>query len=182
MSKKDARLVKSCDEFKGVLTWNFNPVDGKTPAPIEFNVGPVWEELNKLHPVAAQAMMHGYKQKISDAGAMSRDTETGKADPMARVAKMRRMADTLAGDTATGRAPQWELDRQGGGAGPGLLARAIAEAIGKDIDTVREWLKGKSTAERTALRMAGNIKPIYDRLEAESAKTVDAEDLLAGLE
>lgn len=175
MSKKDARLVKSCDEFKGVLTWTFNPIEGKEIDPLEFNVGPVWEELNKLHPIAARAMMHGYKQKISDASAMSRDGETGKADNLARVEKMRRMAETLANG-------QWELERTGGGAGPGLLAQAIAEAMGKDISVVREWIKGKSQAERTALQNAGNIKPIYDRLVAESAAKVDASNLLAGLE
>lgn len=171
MSKKDNRLVKSCDEFKGVLTWNFN--GGFEP--LEFHVGPVYDELVKLHPVAARAMMHGYKQKISDAGAMARDTETGLADNAARVEKMRRMAETLASG-------QWELERTGGGAGPGVLARAISEAMGKDIVVVREWLKKMSAADKAALRMDPRILPIVQRMEAESASGVDTEDLLAGLE
>lgn len=183
MSKKDSRLVKSCDEFKGVLTWNFNSYKGSdahgdpvtiNPEPLEFNVGPVYDELVKLHPIAARAMMHGYKQKISDAGAMARDTETGLADNAARVEKMRRMAETLANG-------QWELERTGGGAGPGVLARAVAEAMGKDLDVVREWLKGKSVAERTALRNDPKILPIVQRMEAEAASDIDTEDLLAGL-
>lgn len=175
MSKKDNRLVKSCDEFKGVLTWTFNKVEGKEIPPLEFDVGMIWTEINKLHPIAARAMMHGYKQKISDAGAMARDTETGKADNEARVEKMRRMAEALAnGD--------WELQRTGGGGGAGVLAKAVAEALGKDLAVVQEWLKGKSAAEKLALRNASNILPIVQRMEAEAAKSIDTDELLAGLE
>lgn len=175
MSKKDNRLVKSCDEFKGVLTWTFNPQEGEELEPLEFDMSPVWEDLHKLHPLAAKAMMHGFKQKISDAGAMARDTETGKADNTARVEKMRRMAEALAkGD--------WELQRTGGGAGPGVLAKACAEVLNKDLDVVRDWLKDKSAAEKLALRKHPKIAAVVARLESEAVQSIDADELLAGLE
>lgn len=172
MAKKDARLVKSVDEFKGVLTWNFN-VEGEEP--LEFNVAAQYEEFNKLYPIGARAMMHGFKQKISDAGAVAADTATGKVDQSARIAKMRRMAETLASG-------QWELTRTGGGGNTGgLLARAIAEAMGKDITTVREFLKGKTEAEKAGLRNHGPIAKVLARLEAEQATEVDPEALLGDL-
>lgn len=174
MSKKAARLVQSTSEFEGVLTWNFSPVGGVTPEPLEFSVKEQWTALNKLYPIGAKAMMHGFKQKISDAGAMSADTNTGKVDPAARIAKMRRVAEALAnGD--------WELQRTGGGATGGMLAQAIAEAFGKDLAVAREFLKGKSEAEKTALRAHKPIAEILARMEAEAASQIDAGAMLAGL-
>lgn len=170
MSKKsEARLVKSTDEMKGVLTWNFS--NGEE---LKLDFGPVWEQFTKLHPIGAKAMMHGLKQKVSDAGAMSADSATGKVDPAARISKMRRVAEALA-------AGQWELERTGGGATGGMLAKAIAEAFGKDLDVAREFLKGKSEDEKTALRNHKPIAAILARMEAEAASSIDAEAMLAGL-
>ena len=174
MSKKAARLVASTDELKGVLTWNFNAVDGVTPEPIVFDVAAQWDNLNRLYPIGAKAMMHGFKQKISDAGAMSADTTTGKVDPKARIEKMRRVAESLSnGD--------WELQRTGGGATGGLLAKALCEVMKKEMDVIREFLKGKTEAEKNALRQHGPIARVIARLESEAAADVDVAGLLAGL-
>lgn len=80
---------------------------------------------------------------------------------------------------------EWSTRREGSGlGGTSVLLRALMEQSGKDIETVKAFLKLRSPAEKTALRGSKTLKPIVERLEAEKlskAAKVDTDSLLAAL-
>lgn len=80
---------------------------------------------------------------------------------------------------------EWSIKREGGGmAGTSVLLRALMEFSGRTQEQVKEFLSGKSQAEKLALRNSPKVKPIVERLEAEKASRaakVDTDALLANL-
>lgn len=80
---------------------------------------------------------------------------------------------------------EWSLKREGNGmAGTSILVRALAEAKGLPVATVKEFLAKKTQAEKIALRNNPSIKPIVEKLEAEKASKgskVDTDSMLAEL-
>jgi len=83
-------------------------------------------------------------------------------------------------------AGEWGKTREANGlAGTSVLARALVEQTGQPIEKVKEFLKGKTQAEKVALRNNPKVKPIVERLEAEKASKgaskVDTDALLGEL-
>lgn len=128
--------------------------------------------------ICNMAMMHGLKQKIGDAGAISRNPDTGRSattddkfDAMAEV-----LIRLLAGS--------WNKTREGGdgtGAG-GLLFKALCRVKSdKTPAEVKAYLDGRSKEEQAALRKVPVIAAAIDAIRAESAKAagIDGEALLA---
>jgi hypothetical protein len=80
---------------------------------------------------------------------------------------------------------EWSTKREGGGmTGTSVLMRALIEFSGRTPEQVKEFLAGKSQAEKLALRNSAKIKPIVERLEAAKAAkgaNVDTDSLLAAL-
>jgi len=80
---------------------------------------------------------------------------------------------------------EWSVKREGGGfGGTSVLLRALVEFSGRTAEQVKEFLAGKTQAEKMALRNSAKLKPIVDRLEAEKAAKgakVDTDSLLATL-
>ena len=80
---------------------------------------------------------------------------------------------------------EWSTKREGGGmGGTSVLLRALVELSGKSIESLKEFLKGKTQAEKLALRNSPRVKPIVERLEAEKltkGAKVDTDALLAEL-
>jgi len=80
---------------------------------------------------------------------------------------------------------EWSVKREGGGfGGTSVLLRALVEFSGRTAEQVKEFLAGKSQAEKMALRNSAKLKPIVDRLEAEKASKgakVDTDALLSSL-
>jgi len=78
---------------------------------------------------------------------------------------------------------EWSIKREGGGmAGTSVLLRALMEFSGRSQEQVKEFLTGKSQAEKLALRNSPKVKPIVERLEAEKAAKgakIDTDALLA---
>jgi hypothetical protein len=71
-----------------------------------------------------------------------------------------------------------------GMAGTSVLARALAEVQGVDIEKVKAFLKDKTQAQKMALRNNPKVKPVVDRIEAEKqakANKVDTDSLLGEL-
>lgn len=65
---------------------------------------------------------------------------------------------------------EWSMKRESSGmGGTSILVRALVEHTGKTVEKIKEFLSGKSQAEKLALRNNTRIKPIIDRLEAEKA-------------
>lgn len=131
-----------------------------------------------------QAMMHGLKQKIVDAAAISRNPETG------RSATITDKFDAMSEVATRLYAGEWNKRREGGtGAGAGgLLFAALVRLYAgrKSDDEIRTFLAGKTDAEQAALRASSRVAPIIAEIKAErAAKKGDApngDELLAGLE
>lgn len=129
--------------------------------------------------IRTQAMMHGLKQKIGDAAAISRNTETGRSattddkfDAMAEV-----LGRLLAG--------QWNKTREGGegGGAGGLLFRALCKIkADKTPAEVRAYLEARTKEEQAALRKVPAIAAAIEAIKAAQAKDggIDGEALLAG--
>ena len=124
------------------------------------------------------AVMHGLKQKIGDAAAISRNPETGRSattddkfDAMAEVLN-RLMAGA------------WNKPRESGdGAGAGgLLFKALCRVkADKTPAEVKAYLDGRTKEEQAALRKVPVIAAAIDAIRAEAAKAagIDGEALLA---
>ena len=150
---------------------------------LEFRHG----ETLRLHPEALApemqraAMLHGLKQKLVDAAAISRDTATGRAATI--VTKFDAVKEIF--DRITGPAPSWNKPRAGGTGGTGgLLARAIARYKNVDAAAAKAYLDRLTDAQKQALRVDPRIATIINELRMESAKPagIDTDALLGGLD
>lgn len=126
------------------------------------------------------ATMHGLKQKLVDAAAISRNPETGRAASIEdKVAAVRAVFDRLL-------AGQWNAPREGGGGAGGLLFRALCRMYAgkKDEGAIREFLESKTDAEKTALRKNPKVAAIIEEIRAETGKAanIDTDELLGELE
>lgn len=124
------------------------------------------------------AMLHGVKQKLVDAAAISRNTETGQSatveDKYQAVAEV---AERL-------RAGEWNKTREGGGATGGLLKRALMKMYDKDGEAIDAFLAKKTKEEQAALRANPKVAAIIAtlRTEPKASKSIDTDALLADLE
>lgn len=139
-----------------------------------------------LHPdeltgdIAFAAIMHGLKQKLVDAAAISRNPETGRA---ATVEDKFQAVKTVFDRLLTG---QWNATREGGGATGGLLLQALCRMYDgrKTVEQLREFLADKTDAEKTALRKNPRVAQLIEDIRAEQGKTanIDTDGLLEELE
>ena len=134
--------------------------------------------------IVAYAALHGLKQKIGDAAAISRNPDTGKSATMEdkRAAMLTVFNRLMDGSWNKG------AGDGDGSSGAGLLFRALQRlSPGKPVVEIREFIAGKSKAEQAAIRAVPRIKHVIDQIRAEdeerSAKKSgpDGEELLAGL-
>lgn len=143
------------------------------------DVGEIKMNVSELHPdITFRAMVHGLVQKVGDAAALSRDTQTGKAaTPEEKFNAMKNVVDNIIEG-------QWNAKRVGGSrtsTDTELLIRAIVEYKGLDAEAVTERVKGLGLKDRKALMAAPGIREIIARLRGEEAQDVDTEELLAGI-
>ena len=130
--------------------------------------------------VQQYAMMHGLKQKLVDAAAISRNPETGRqASVEDKYQAVKAVFDRLLSG-------QWNAVREGGGATGGLLLQALVRMYAgrKTPDQLREFLADKSDAEKTALRKNPRVAAIIEEIRAEQGKAanIDTDELLDELE
>ena len=144
-------------------------------------------EVLRVHPeslnpeIQRAAMLHGLKQKLVDAAAISRDTTTGRAATI--VTKFDAVKEIF--DRITGEKPSWNKHRAGGAGGQGgLLARAIARYKSAPVEAAKTYLERLTDAQKQALRVDPRIATIINELRAESAKPtgIDTDALLDGLD
>ena len=137
------------------------------------------DELNS--DVQQYAMMHGLKQKLVDAAAISRNPETGRAATVEdKFQAVKTVYDRLL-------AGQWNATREGGGGNAGgLLLQALCRMYDgrKTPEQLREFLADKSDAEKTALRKNPRVAQIIEEIRAEQGKAanIDTDELLGELE
>lgn len=153
---------------------------------LEFRHG----EVLRLHPellapeIQRAALLHGLKQKLVDAAAISRDTATGRAATIiTKFDAVKEVFDRITG--AGGAWPSWNKPRAGGAGGQGgLLARAIARYKGVEVAAAKAYLDRLTDAQKQALRVDHRIATIINELRLESAKPagIDTDALLGGLD
>lgn len=134
------------------------------------------EELNS--DIRNAALLHGLKQKLVDAAAISRNPDTGRSATVDdKYNAVREVYERL----LTG---QWNKSRgEGSGTSGGLLFRALCQIYSdKTPDAIRAFLDKKSPAEKAGLRATPKIAAVIDTLRSEKGSDIDAEELLAGLE
>jgi hypothetical protein len=140
---------------------------------IEINAGELSDDIFN------QAVMHGLKQKLVDAAAISRNPDTGLSATIAdKFDAVRTVYDRLIGG-------EWNAIRVGGGNSGGLLYRALVRLYGerKTPEQLKEYLNSKTDAEKAALRKNPKIAAIIVEIQAENADdSIDSDELLAGLE
>lgn len=139
--------------------------------------------------IRAAAMMHGLKQKVADAAAMSLNDDGLPATPADKMAAMQDVADALvAGD--------WSQRASGDGSAPvsGIIYRAFHQylvnaannaglAIPDDMaDKTRAMYDAKTRAEQLALRRDPAIAAIMAELRpAPKQSAVDTGAMLTAL-
>lgn len=130
--------------------------------------------------VQQYAMMHGLKQKLVDAAAISRNPETGRA---ASVEDKYQAVKTVYDRLLAG---QWNATREGGGATGGLLLQALCRMYAgrKTPEEIRAFLDTKTDAEKAALRKNPRVAAIIEEIRAEQGKAanIDTDELLGELE
>ena len=130
--------------------------------------------------IHSQAIMHGLKQKLVDAAAISRNPETGRAASVEdKFQAVKTVYDRLL-------AGSWNAVREGGGATGGLLLQALVRMYAgrKTPDELKAFLADKSDAEKTALRKNPRVAQIIEGIRAEQGKAanIDTDELLGELE
>lgn len=115
------------------------------------------------------AMLHGLKQKLCDAAAISRNPETGRSATIDdKFAAVREVFDRItAAEGAT-----WNKTRESGGSGNagGLLFRALCSIYeGKRTPAqITEFLAKLNEADKAALRKQPRVKAVIDSLRPAS--------------
>lgn len=125
-----------------------------------------------------QATVHGFIQRISDAAATSRDTETGQpATAQKKYDAMKRLINHYESGTS-----EWSrVAAAGEGKTGGLLLQAlIALSPSKTREELVAWMKAKTKAQLAALRAEPRIAAEIARIRPASLE-VDTDALLSEL-
>lgn len=127
--------------------------------------------------IGAQALWHGLKQKLVDAAAIGRDPDTGRSATIDdKYNAVREVYDRLL-------AGEWNKTREGGAATGGVMLRALMLVYpSKTKDQLAEYLKGKSAAEKAALKLVPKIASAIDTIMATKVADVDTDALLDELD
>lgn len=134
--------------------------------------------------VREAALLHGFKQKLVDAAAISRDPATGKTATIeTKYAAVREVFDRL-------HEGLWNKRREGAGAvSGGLLFAAMCRVYEatKTPEEISAYLAAKTDEEKAQMRKIGKIAVVIDAIKAERAAAkpaggIDEAALLAGLE
>jgi len=134
--------------------------------------------------IQRMAMTHGIKQKLVDAGAIARNTETGASASIDdKYAAVHEVYERLTSPNGT-----WNKQRGDGGeskstGGKGnLLVRALMQMTGKDKTYIEDFLSAKSKKERDSLKTDPRVITVIAELQAAKAGDVDTDALLGELE
>ena len=166
----DGRVVDFAGKRKLLKESSVN-TDGKVQVRLDFRNGET-RLFTLPDSLLNKFAAHGAEQKLGDEIAGLTDTE----DCVLAV-------DELIDRLYNG---EWGIKREANGmAGTSVLVRALVEHTGKTVEQIKQFLSGKSQAEKVALRNNPKIKPIVERIEAEKASkkaNVDTDAMLGELE
>lgn len=129
--------------------------------------------------IALSSKIHGTKQKLVDAAAISRDPVTGKpATIETKYEAVKEVFDRITSPDGT-----WNKIREGGNSSGGLLLLALIRMYAgrKTREDLIEFLAPKTDAEKAALRKNPKIAAFIEEIKAERAtdsEGVDSDALL----
>lgn len=165
-TKRTPAIAAEIDPHQGLLNLSF--ANGRK---LNLHVSELSADIREM------ALLHGLKQKLVDAAAISRNPETGRSATVDdKFQAVQSVFDRLLSGL-------WNEPREGGGGGS-LLFKALCRMYAdKEPATLREWLDKKTDAEKAALRKNPKIAAIILDIQAESAKTdgIDTNALLGEL-
>lgn len=170
MTASTARTpVVQADIFGSELTLNFS--NGK-----ELTIS-----IDMLSPaIRQQAIMHGLKQKLIDAAAIARNTESGQSATVDdKYNAVKTVFDRLTREGGT-----WNAVREGEAkAAGGIFLRAVMELTGKTKAQIDNAMATYTKEQIAALKKNQKVMDIMHRLEREAAaaKGDNSDDLLAAL-
>ena len=112
-----------------------------------------------------QAALHGFKQKLADGAAISRNSDTGRSATLADKADaVRTIWERITVDG------NWNAVRgDGSGGSSSRLVRALMEHFKKDKATILAFLDPKSKDEKAAAAAHPPVKAIIDHMAATAA-------------
>ena len=132
-------------------------------------------QMSDLTPeIATQCMMHGLKQKLVDAAAISRNPDTGRtASVDDKWEAVKEVYDRIL-------AGQWNKTRDGSGTTKGgLLFRALCQMYAdKTPDAIKAFLDKKTPAEKAALRNTAKIAAIIATFKTDDDTDADIDAML----
>lgn len=129
------------------------------------------------------AALHGFNQRIGDAGALGFDKSTGKFASMDdKFAAMKEVCDWCESGS-----DEWDMPRSASGprmdSTVEILVRALLEQKpSRDPVAMRLKVKAMTIAQRKAMMASEALKEIVARIEAENLKSVDVTELFEGLD
>jgi hypothetical protein len=158
--------VVSTDVFGDTITLNF--LTGH-----ELSI-----DINTLSPeIQKQAMLHGLKQKLVDAAAIARNTETGdSATAVDKYNAVKTVYDRITMPNGTWNAIREGVEKAQGG----VFMRAVMELTGKTKAQLDAMLEKLSKEQIAALKKNDKIVDIMQRIEREALanKGDKSDDLL----
>lgn len=167
MAAKQSQIT--ADIFGSTLTLTF--ADGKS---LEVDAMTLNTEIRQM------ATLHGLKQKLIDAAAIARNTDTGASATLAD--KYNAVYDVYSRIIrADG---TWNKVRGEGGSTAGsrnLLIRALMEHTGKTREKIESFIDSKTKEEVAALRKNEKIATIIARIQS-ATSDIDTDGLLDELE
>lgn len=111
----------------------------------------------------ARAELHGWKQRISDKAALSRDKATGRsATPEQKFAAVKAIIEHYESGS-----DKWEMERTGGGGGrseASYILEAAANVQGTDVKTMAERVA--ANAEKRGVTVDAYLKKLAAQSEA----------------
>ncbi len=148
------------------------------------NAGEVGLDMTKLHEeIVKRAAVHGMIQRISDAAAISRDSETGaSATPKEKLAAMSALIEHYMSGTE-----EWRRTGTGEGGGKSLTIEAIAQVKGVTYEVAEQYVadfagkKGEEVKKVLAkLRNSAAVRAAMDEIRSkrQGAPKADADEML----
>jgi hypothetical protein len=157
-TKKTPAIAAAINEAQTELTLTFS-----NGTEIRLNTVVLSDDILKY------ATMHGLKQKLVDAAAISCNPETGRPATIGdKYDAVRAVYDRLM-------LGQWNKPREGSAAvAGGLLFKALCRMYAtKTPEYIREFLTKKTDAEKAALRKNPRVAEIIETIKMENAKDDD---------
>lgn len=134
---------------------------------------------NVSQDVANRAAIHGMIQRISDAAAIPRNTETGQsATPEEKYEAMRKLVEHYeSGTTEWSRKPA-----AGEGSKGGLLFKALCiMSPSKSPDEIRDWMASKTKAQLAVIRTSAKVAAVIDSIRPKD-ESIDVDAMMDELD